>query len=381
MADLMTRIGADDSEFHRKMDSMDRRITGFARDLKGSLRGVREMFAGFGVSQIVGGISEVADKILAIQKEQTDELNRQIDAARTRNSAHADFRRSLGGELTLAEKVTRQQVANLDAIARAKKESADKITNEGKMDSVWSAVINSSGRDLLRRLPSLAASGASPGFGFGMFAEGLIQDDKSRRLRDLMKTAGTDASIEVAQSAKDLRTAALKMISDDAKRSSAIVRERAGNLIAGNERRAESRRSLADTLADERVSAMRDAGDNRGAELEQNRLRYMRMRREIVDSTAINEEDRWSAIGALSDREKLAAAAIERRAQEGFAASAPSINGAVGVGGATFRQQMGLLNAPLQSAAEKQVGLLGSVDGRLKTLVDKLPSSQYSTYN
>lgn len=369
MADLMTRIGADDSQFHSTMNRVDSRIASFVQTTKRGFERINSIVAGFGLAAYGRSALELSRQILDIQHQQTDAFQKQMDAARERNRAHADFRASLQGEVSLTDRVRRAQIANLDAIAKMRREAVAGIEGEGVGTRSMSVLANTKTRDFLPR-PGEAAFAGNPLLALAMYIDRLGSEDAGKRIFQVNKSASIDARTEAAESAKDIRAAALKEIQDDARRSAEIVKERAAALIAErqrkqDERRAivERRRSVADRLADERVSAMQDGGRDREAALEASRLRFERMRRDMDESDVLSMEEKRAAREAIAAREREAASSIESRYTSDARLGARDGFQTVGVGGTTFAQQLSLtLKDPMQAVVQNTSSTVDKLD-------------------
>jgi hypothetical protein len=324
MADLMTRIAADDSQFQGAMSRIDSRIASAGATMKRVSGAAKSLFTGFGAAAVVSQIGGIVRGYIEMQDQM--ETNRSTLQRLTSDAVRSalDQVRALKGIKDAYGEIGDAQLARQRAIGDEAERQIMQIgmMNAGELLSLW------------------LADGKSPA---------QIMQELVKQAQNAQNTiARITPRLTQAQAQVDTN-AAEKQRADAVERGRAEIRD----MIREARTKYDSRRAIGDRFEDEGVSSLRDSGRDREAEIEANRLRFSRFRRDIEESEILSAEERAAGVAAIRAREQGARDAIEARFASDARMSARDGFQAVGVGGATFAQQMSLQMAePMKAIAQ-----------------------------
>lgn len=334
MADLMTRIGADDSQFASGMNRIDRRLTSFGRSVQSIGQTSRAAFSALGAGALAAKLIDVVQAARQIDEQLQANVGRlaEFESAGVRAAiAHA---KALGGVRDAYQEIADSQAARQKAVAEEANRQIDEIGMMNPYQLLWREI--QTGESMSGALDRLVKESNDAQ---NQVARASVREQKAQREKDAADDRKTlDARLEHARKVQD----ELQTIED---------------------RRNDGRRKMSDTFADERVSALRSSGRDREAELDAARLRYQRMERDIRDAEYLSQPERDLASSAIAMRMNQEENTINARFAADAKSSARDGFQTVGVGGTTFGQQLALtMKDPLQAVVQNTSSTVDKLD-------------------
>jgi hypothetical protein len=349
MADLMTRISADDAQFQAGMQRIDQRMTSIGQT------------AGR-VSKIMKGLGVVGVANFAVG------LITQLDEVREKAVSASDEIKALGRSAVENLNRRRDQFNGVDSNSpQGIRADAGKSINE-VMKKRDDALIELEKKSLLGRAA------------LEIYNEIIGADEVT--IEAMQEKIRQDAKLQIAAiNGAANQTVAAYAAKRDRERAAGIAAsqdEVEQKFIADEARKGEARLSLSNQLESRRIQMLRETGRGREAELAEQAERSQKLRREIEGADYLSGSDRSRALQALNTLDASARESIDERFMNSARASARDGFQSVGVGGATFGQQMSLATQGVERSIKNIDTNLEKAARDLNTVATRLNAPGYS---
>jgi hypothetical protein len=349
MADLMTRISADDAQFQSAMSRIDGRMSSIGR----TAGQVSKIMKGLGVISVANfavGLITQLDDVREKAVSASDAINQMgRSAVEAMNKRRDGF---MGRQAEGPQSIRADAGKSIDEIIKKRDEAMIELEKKSFLGKAALEIYNQ-------------AIGADE-----VTVEAMQQKIKEDAKIQIAAINGAANQAVAAWKDKSERERAEKMRSaqDD-------VEEK---FMADEKQKAESRLGLSDQLETRRVQMLKEKGRTREAELAEQAARSAKMRREIEGADYLSDTDRNRALGALSAADAAERQSIDQRALSSAQASARGGFQSVGVGGSTLRQQGSLETQSLQRSIQSIDSNLEKASRDLSVVANRLTDPRYS---
>jgi hypothetical protein len=353
MADLMTRISADDAQFQAGMQRVDGRLSSFANAMKRTSSAAKGLFTGFGAAGAIAQIGALVRQFVDLQ----DQIERNSGSLQRMGTegvrAANDQINAIRGIKDAYASIGSSQTARQKAVAEEAQKQIDEIGKMGLVGLVMRRI--QTGETAMEALERIQAEANKAQNDIGRKGQGLT-------------TAQKEADANAAEEANRERAAKI------AARQNEVEQK----FISDENRKGNARLSLADQLENRRLQMLRSHGRDREAELAEQAARSQKLRREIEGADYLSETDRQRALGELVKLDSAERQAIDQRVMSAAQSEARDGFQSVGVGGATFGQQMSLATQGVERSIKNIDANIEKAARDLNAVATRLNAPGYS---